>query len=131
MSGILHMVMGGISVATYAVTPGNTGTGAGYRSSGTGSLAPTALNGITIERIENTTVPEQFIVRLAGVVPQSTLQSVTVTNGVGDPGIFQSASATFSTPGGTSSQWLWTQTQTGASPIVLGAGQARSVLIQR
>jgi hypothetical protein len=127
MSGLQNALAASGNAAAFAMGAASTGTGAGYRSSGTGTLSPAAFRGATVVAIESTIDPAQMFVTLTGVVSQSIFREVLVSSG-GTVSRFLSASATYSNPGG-NSRWLWTAAVGGGSAIVFADGVSARLLV--
>ena len=106
-----------------AVTRGNFASTTGWSSGGSlGSIVGIFLTRLTVTRagalqsLYSDTAAADFAVRLTSVTPPSNpnFNAVAVSDDTGAVRVFSSASATFTSPNGTDSLWVW---GTGSSPV--------------
>lgn len=91
------------------VTVGTNAGSYGFNPFPFGSVSPASLYGLTIVAINTSAATNHFVV-LNTVVSASFFNRVTFKAGASAANSFDftSASATFTNPGGTQSQWQWT-----------------------
>lgn len=111
MTGVLNAGAGVISPARYTVTIGNSLSFYGYNNAGAfGGISATNFRGKTIENVfSGTQVGSEFDIQIAiqTIVPQTFFGVLEVQDTAGTYRRFTSASASYSTSGGTLSIWSW------------------------
>lgn len=133
MTGTISLAIGAAGAANclnYTVGVANNGSGIfGYVSTGSGTLSPTTLKGVTINQLIAQSGTRDLTLTLvsASALTQSFFRHLVIETQTSDVWVpFTSAQATFNAPGGNIYQWLY---GSGIGPVWTGGSITRRVLI--
>lgn len=107
MSGALAAMLGGGSPDIVVVTLGASSPSAGFSTGLYGSLTPAGPFAVSIDQIKSNDGADFSLLLFGGANPQALFRYLLVSKGDGTFRQYTSASATYSTPGGIRTSWLW------------------------